>query len=178
MTRREVRRKFDEIVAFAGVEQFLDTPMKFYSSGMFVRLAFSVAALLEPEILIVDEVLSVGDAAFQKKSLAAMRKAATGGCTCLLVSHNLAAVVNLCQRAILLESGRLTADGTPKDVVQRYLTSAQGSDGAVRWNDVGEAGQRSLPFVFRKGDTGCWRRTNAHGRYCRRDPHRDGIPRA
>ncbi len=121
MRRREIDRRFDEIVAFAEVERFVDTPVKRYSSGMYVRLAFAVAAHLEPEILVVDEVLAVGDAAFQKKCLGKMSDIASGGRTVLFVSHNMAAVQRLCTRAVLLEHGRLVADGTPRDVVARYL---------------------------------------------------------
>ena len=111
MTRAEIRRKFDEIVAFADVERFLDTPVKRYSTGMYVRLAFAVAAHLEPEILIVDEVLAVGDAEFQKKCLGKMHDVSRGGRTVLFVSHNMAAVQALCQRAIWLDGGRVAADG-------------------------------------------------------------------
>src|SRR5260370_22739115 len=122
MTRAEIRRKFDEIVAFAEVERFLDTPVKRYSSGMFVRLAFSVAAHLTPDILLVDEVLAVGDAEFQKKCLGVMQHASTSeGRTVLFVSHNLAAVQALCSRAILLDNGRLVGDGTTDDVVDQYM---------------------------------------------------------
>jgi lipopolysaccharide transport system ATP-binding protein len=121
MGRREIARKFDDIVAFAEVEQFLDTPVKRYSSGMYVRLAFAVAAHLEPEILIVDEVLAVGDAAFQKKCLHKMGDVAHQGRTILFVSHNMGAVLNLCRRALLLEQGRLCAIGTAREVVARYL---------------------------------------------------------
>ena len=122
MSRAEIRRKFDEIVAFAEVEKFLDTPVKRYSSGMYVRLAFAVAAHLEPEILIVDEVLAVGDAAFQKKCLGKMQEVASGqGRTVLFVSHNLASVRQLCTRALLLENGRLINEGTPAEVISRYV---------------------------------------------------------
>ena len=121
MTKAEIRRKLDEIVAFAEVEQFIDTPVKRYSSGMYVRLAFSVAAHLEPEILIVDEVLAVGDVAFQQKCLGKMGTAARTGRTILFVSHNLAAVQNLCRRAVLLEHGLLVADGPSEAIVPRYV---------------------------------------------------------
>jgi lipopolysaccharide transport system ATP-binding protein len=122
MTQWEVRAKFDEIVAFAEVEQFIDTPVKRYSSGMYVRLAFSVAAHLEPEILLVDEVLAVGDAAFQKKCLGKMSDVATqDGRTVLFVSHNLAAVQELCGRALLLDRGLKTYEAAPRDVVAAYL---------------------------------------------------------
>src|SRR5262249_45244942 len=113
MTRAEITRKFDEIVAFSEIEAFLDTPVKRYSSGMYVRLAFAVAAHLEPEILIVDEVLAVGDYAFQKKCLGKMQDVATDeGRTILFVSHNMAALARLCRRGILLQGGKITADGT------------------------------------------------------------------
>src|SRR5690554_7161521 len=111
MKKAEIERKFDEIVAFAEVDQFLDTPVKHYSSGMYLRLAFAVAVHLEPEILIVDEVLAVGDAQFQRKCLNKMQDVRAAGRTILFVSHNLPAVTRLCERAILLERGRLIADG-------------------------------------------------------------------
>ena len=110
MSRRDIRRKFDEIVAFAEVEQFLDTPVKRYSSGMYVRLAFAVAAHLEPEILVVDEVLAVGDAAFQRKCLGKLQGIAKGGTTVLFVSHNMGAIGTLCQRTTYLENGRASSD--------------------------------------------------------------------
>jgi lipopolysaccharide transport system ATP-binding protein len=121
MTKAEIRAKFDEIVDFAGVEQFIDTPVKRYSSGMYVRLAFAVAAHLEPEILIVDEVLAVGDAEFQKKCLGKMKDVAGHGRTILFVSHNMPTVVNLCGKCIFLENGQLVTSGFTKDVVQGYL---------------------------------------------------------
>src|SRR5262249_19137014 len=111
MTRAEIRRKFDEIVAFAEVEKFLDTPVKRYSSGMYVRLAFAVAAHLEPEILVVDEVLAVGDAEFQKKCLGKMSEVAGGGRTVLFVSHDMGAIEALCPRSVHLASGVLLTDG-------------------------------------------------------------------
>ena len=123
MSHSEVKRRFDEIVAFSGVEKFLDTPVKRYSSGMQVRLAFSVAAHLEPEILVVDEVLSVGDAEFQNKCLGKMRDVASLGRTVLLVSHDMAAVESLCQRACLLDAGRLVGVGSVSDIVRQYLES-------------------------------------------------------
>ncbi len=124
MTRAEIRSKFDEIVAFAEVEKFLDTPVKRYSSGMYVRLAFAVAAHLEPEILIVDEVLAVGDVAFQKKCLGKMQDVATGGRTVLFVSHQMVTMQNLCQTAILLVQGRVAQVGPVAEVVRHYLTEA------------------------------------------------------
>ncbi len=123
MTKAEIKRKFDEIVEFSGVAQFLDTPVKRYSSGMYVRLAFAVAAHLEPEILIVDEVLAVGDAEFQKKCLGKMQDAAKGGRTVLFVSHNLAAVRQLCSDGIILSAGGLLYAGTSEAAVQFYLNS-------------------------------------------------------
>jgi homopolymeric O-antigen transport system ATP-binding protein len=123
MTRAEIVRKFDEIVEFSGVEEFLDTPVKRYSSGMYVRLAFAVAAHLEPEILIVDEVLAVGDAAFQKKCLGKMGSFAQSGRTVVFVSHNMEAVRNLCQRCIWMKDGRLHKDGTADEIVEAYFNS-------------------------------------------------------
>jgi lipopolysaccharide transport system ATP-binding protein len=127
MTRREIARKFDAITAFAEIDQFLDTPVKRYSSGMYVRLAFAVAAHLEPEILLVDEVLAVGDQAFQKKCLGKMSEVSRTGRTVLFVSHNMAAVAHLCKRVLLIEKGRLAADGEPGAITARYLTSAAGA---------------------------------------------------
>ena len=124
MSRAEVKRKFDEIVEFAGLEEFIDTPVKRYSSGMFARLGFSVAAHLEPDILVIDEVLSVGDFAFQRKGLEKMRAIAKSGATVIFVSHNLQAVAEFCQRGILLERGRVIADGPTDQVVRRYLDTA------------------------------------------------------
>jgi lipopolysaccharide transport system ATP-binding protein len=123
MTHAEIVRKFDEIVDFAGVEEFLDTPVKRYSSGMYVRLAFAVAAHLEPEILIVDEVLAVGDAAFQKKCLGKMGSFAQSGRTVLFVSHNMEAIRSLCQRGVWLKNGRLHRDGKVDDIVESYFNS-------------------------------------------------------
>lgn len=120
MTRREIRSKFDEIVAFAEVEKFLDTPVKRYSSGMYVRLAFAVAAHLEPEILIIDEVLAVGDVQFQKKCLGKMSEVARQGRTILFVSHNMGAVVQLCSHGIVLSQGRITYSGSSQDAVEHY----------------------------------------------------------
>ncbi len=128
MARAEIYRKFDEIVAFAEVERFLDTPVKHYSSGMYMRLAFAVAAHLEPEILVVDEVLAVGDAEFQKKCLGKMRDVSQGGRTVLFVSHNLAAVQMLCSRAIWLDQGTVAHDGAVEESISQYLErSLQGS---------------------------------------------------
>ena len=123
MTKVEIKRKFDEIVAFSEIEKFLDTPVKRYSSGMYMRLAFAVAAHLEPEILIVDEVLAVGDAAFQKKCLGKMQEVSKShGRTVLFVSHNMGAVASLCKKAFWLKGGKLKASGEAKGIVQDYLT--------------------------------------------------------
>ncbi len=122
MKKAEITRRFDEIVAFAEIEKFLDTPVKHYSSGMYMRLAFAVAAHLEPEILIVDEVLAVGDAAFQKKCLTKMGSVADQGRTVLFVSHNLVAVENLCTRALLFENGELMGCGRTRQIVHEYLS--------------------------------------------------------
>jgi lipopolysaccharide transport system ATP-binding protein len=124
MSRAEIAQKFDEIVAFAEVEKFLDTPVKRYSSGMYVRLAFAVAAHLEPEILIVDEVLAVGDAQFQKKCLGKMEDVSKEGRTVLFVSHQMAAVEALCNRAILINAGQVHLDGPPTQVINAYLDQA------------------------------------------------------
>jgi lipopolysaccharide transport system ATP-binding protein len=125
MSRREISRKADEIIDFSGVEKFIDTPVKHYSSGMQVRLAFAIAAHLEPEILVVDEVLAVGDAAFQKKCLGKMEQVARQGRTVLFVSHNMAAVQELCDRGMLLASGTVAATGTAAEVVATYLDSLE-----------------------------------------------------
>ncbi len=129
MTREDILRKFDAIVAFAEVDGFIDTPVKYYSSGMYVRLAFGVAAHLEPEILIVDEVLAIGDARFQQKCLGKIAEVARGGRTVLFVSHNMAAVQRLCTSALLLDRGRLVFQGEPRAVVSRYLAG----DGRTRY---------------------------------------------
>jgi lipopolysaccharide transport system ATP-binding protein len=125
MRRAEIRRRFDEIVAFAEMDRFLDTPVKRYSSGMSVRLAFAVAAHLEPEILLVDEVLAVGDAAFQRKSIGKMGEVASEGRTVIFVSHNLAIIQALCERAILLEGGKAIADGPVTKTISQYLRALE-----------------------------------------------------
>ncbi|MEE9913616.1 MAG: ATP-binding cassette domain-containing protein [Deltaproteobacteria bacterium] len=126
MTRTEIKQKFDEIVAFAEVEHYLDTPVKRYSSGMYVRLAFAVAAHLEPEILVVDEVLAVGDAAFQKKCLGKMGDVATSGRTILFVSHNMGAIRSLCSRAMWLDNGQILATGEAGGIIKQYEKSMTG----------------------------------------------------
>ena len=142
MRRAEITRKFDEIVSFAGTEAFLDTPVKHYSSGMYMRLAFAVAAHLDPEILIVDEVLAVGDAAFQKKCLGKMGDVAKQGRTVLFVSHNLGAVRSLCTRGIVLAAGAMQFDGAVDEAIARYLSSAADrgeQDGQVSFGSGGLA---------------------------------------
>jgi lipopolysaccharide transport system ATP-binding protein len=125
MTKAEIRRKFDEIVDFAGVERYIDTPVKRYSSGMYVRLAFAVAAFLEPEILIVDEVLAVGDAEFQKKCLGRMQDVSKNdGRTVLFVSHNMTAVKQLCKKAIAMRQGQLVAEGPVQKIVDEYIKNS------------------------------------------------------
>ncbi|MGQ0633581.1 MAG: ABC transporter ATP-binding protein [Planctomycetaceae bacterium] len=149
MSRAEVKRKFDAIVDFSGVEEFLNTPVKRYSSGMHVRLAFAVAAHLEPEILIIDEVLAVGDAEFQAKCLGKIGDVASGGRTVLFVSHNMAAVESLCRRACLLERGRLVADGDVADVVRRYLDSGSELAGDIDLTSHPGRPERLRPLLRR-----------------------------
>lgn len=134
MTRNEIARKFDEIVSFAEVEKFVDTPVKRYSSGMYVRLAFAVAAHLDPEIMVVDEVLAVGDAAFQRKCLGKLSENADQGRTVLFVSHNMAAINRLCRRAILLDRGYLVADGSAPEITAKYLAGAAEENGVRKWD--------------------------------------------
>jgi len=135
MSKVEIKRQFDEIVAFAEVEKFLDTPVKRYSSGMYVRLAFAVAAHLEPEILIVDEVLAVGDAQFQKKCLGKMEDVSKGGRTVLFVSHQMSAVTRLCEKCLLLDQGNLKLDGDVYVVTNKYLQSDLGTSAERSWSD-------------------------------------------
>ena len=162
MSRNEVSRKFDEIIAFAEVEQFLDTPVKRYSSGMYVRLAFAVAAHLEPEILVVDEVLAVGDAEFQKKCLGKMSDVAKGGRTVLFVSHNMVAVEALCSHAVLIQKGSIQKVGETKAVIKHYFEAWSSlvtepfssrrdreGDGSIRFISldiygISETGQRNI----------------------------------
>jgi len=140
MRRAEIESRFEGIVAFAEIEKFLDTPVKFYSSGMYVRLAFAVAAHLEPEILLVDEVLSVGDASFQKKCLGKMSTVAGEGRTVLFVSHDMAAIQLLCRRVVLLEDGRVVADGAPLAIIARYLSQVQAGNGVFDLKDHPRSG--------------------------------------
>lgn len=139
MSMIEIQRKFDEIVAFAEVEKFLDTPVKRYSSGMYVKLAFAVAAHLEPEILIVDEVLAVGDSNFQKKCLTKMEDVASEGRTVLFVSHSMETVTKLCNTAILLKDGQVELTGTTEKVISAYLKSDSGTTARRRWDDIKRA---------------------------------------
>ncbi len=161
MTRNDVRRRFDEIVAFAEVERFIDMPVKHYSSGMTVRLAFSVAAHLDPDILILDEVLTVGDAGFQKKCLRRMENDTMQGRTVLFVSHSLPSVLAFCSRCLWLEGGRLVDDGEPKEVATRYLEAVVSQDSskptaATQRPVVSEAAlvglSRESADAFRKGE--------------------------
>lgn len=151
MTKAEIRRKLDEIIAFSGVEKFIDTPVKRYSSGMYVRLAFAVAAHLEPEILVVDEVLAVGDAQFQERCLGKMKNIAGQGRTVLFVSHNMSAIRTLCPRALYLDSGRVVMDGSAETVVSKYLDRNLATGAEVRREEIDErlegAIRRNNPFI-------------------------------
>jgi len=153
MKKREIERKFDEIVNFSGIDRFLDTPVKFYSSGMRVRLGFSIAAHLEPEILLLDEVLAVGDAAFQKKCLGKIDNIASSeGRTVLFISHDLAAIQSLCQRTILLEDGRVAADGPTKEIVDQYLSTMSSIEEVPleERTDIDTSSDRSVIATFLK----------------------------
>lgn len=157
MSRAEVARKFDQIVDFAGLAPFIDTPVKRYSSGMYARLGFAVAAHLDPDILVIDEVLSVGDFVFQQKSLQKMRSVAKGGATVVFVSHNLKAVSDLCDRAILLDKGSIVADGSTSEVVQTYLARerakmGESRDADVVFESVALRDARGASVRFRPGD--------------------------
>ena len=135
MSKREIERKFDEIVSFAELEQFMDTPVKHYSSGMYVRLAFAVAAHLEPEILFVDEVLAVGDAAFQKKCLGKMGSVSKQGRTIVFVSHNMTALQKLCTRVVWLDGGQVKDTGDPRKVIDHYLQTNSVANLESVWGD-------------------------------------------
>jgi lipopolysaccharide transport system ATP-binding protein len=155
MKRAEIARKFDEIVAFAEVERFIDTPVKRYSSGMYVRLAFAVAAHLEPEILLVDEVLAVGDASFQKKCLGKIGQVSRDGRTILFVSHNMAAVKALCRRAILIKDGRVAASGAVADVAEEYLSGNGQVESRREWRDPATApGNESMRIYYIRATPG------------------------
>lgn len=144
MSRNEIESKFDEIVAFAEVEKFLDTPVKRYSSGMYVRLAFSVAAHLDPDILIIDEVLAVGDAAFQKKCLNKIEEISGRGKTVLFVSHNMSTVMKLCDKAILLNGGKMEAWGEVEKVVDKYFRSNMGTSARRIWDREAKKGENEI----------------------------------
>jgi lipopolysaccharide transport system ATP-binding protein len=135
MKKNEIKRKFDEIVAFSGVEQFIDTPLKRYSSGMQVRLAFAVAAHLEPDVLLIDEVLAVGDYEFQQKCLGKMKEAGKQGRTVLVVSHQLNNIASLCSRTILLDKGKIVMDGETSRVLEHYVSSSRQKAGEMVWED-------------------------------------------
>jgi lipopolysaccharide transport system ATP-binding protein len=155
MSRHEITRKFDEIVEFAEVQQFLDTPVKRYSSGMYVRLAFAVAAHLEPEVLVVDEVLAVGDTAFQRKCMGRMREVGRGGRTVLFVSHNMPAIESLCARSFLIEAGRIIHDGPSQEAIREYIALATRLTGvpiAERTDRIGEGGARTIHLELQDGD--------------------------
>jgi lipopolysaccharide transport system ATP-binding protein len=166
MTRQEIKRKFDEIVAFSEVEKFLDTPVKRYSSGMYVRMAFSVAAHLEAEILLVDEILSVGDGEFQRKSLGKMEDIRHGGRTVLFVSHNLGAIASLCQRSLLIVQGHLSQDSSTRSVISEYM-SGQQQEGMIdlrNWNlDRRGCGPMKILYVQCKNSSGKPAATFEHG---------------
>lgn len=148
MSKKEIQQKFDQIVDFAEVEKFLDTPVKRYSSGMYVRLAFSVAAHLEPEILIVDEVLAVGDVEFQKKCLGRMKEVGNDGRTVLFVSHNMGAIEALCDSSIVLSKGGIIYKGSVKDGIQHYMNSLQSETGLTDFDDMqNREGDGSLRFT-------------------------------
>lgn len=147
MSKAEIQRKFDEIVAFSEVEKFLDTPVKRYSSGMYVRLAFAVAAHLEPEILIVDEVLAVGDVAFQKKCLGKMEDVGKEGRTVIFVSHNMAAIRALCSRALMMRNGQLLMDSDVETAIGSYLADDSASDARIRWDQKNAPQSAELRFL-------------------------------
>ena len=158
MRRSEINRKIDDIIGFSGVERFMDTPVKRYSSGMFVRLAFSVAAHFEPDIMVVDEVLAVGDADFQRRSLGRMESLGDSGRTVLFVSHNLHAVLQLCDRAILLQNGQIVREGTTHDVVAYYEEQTVGGGPRASWPEGEAPGDdlaelRSVRVVDEEGGT-------------------------
>ncbi len=152
MRRAEIARKFDEIVAFAEVERFIDTPVKRYSSGMYLRLAFAVAAFLESEILLVDEVLAVGDASFQKRCLGKMREVSASGRTVLFVSHNMAAIESLCNRCLFIEDGRAEGLGPPHGVIASYLSAGSSSAAAEARLDP-HPGRRTRSEVLMRSAT-------------------------
>ena len=175
MKRAEIERKFDEIVAFSEVEQFIDTPVKRYSSGMYLRLAFAVAAHLEPEILVVDEVLAVGDAEFQKKCLGKMGDVAQQGRTVLFVSHNMSAILRLTQEAIVLQKGRLIKRAPTQEAVDFYLASGQAETGERMWEAdeiPGDVGALPADLASAEGSSGEGSWNHPFHRTC---DHRMGV---
>lgn len=158
MSRKEIQSKLDQIIAFSGIEEFIDTPVKRYSSGMYARLGFSVAAHVDPDVLIVDEVLSVGDLAFQQKCIERMREVIHGGAAVVFVSHNLKAIADFCHRCLLLEKGRTVTMGTPQDVIATYLQKPSNrqaldvSAGPVRISSVSIRGEAGESMRFRSGE--------------------------
>jgi ABC-type polysaccharide/polyol phosphate transport system ATPase subunit len=157
MTRKEIERKLDQIIAFSGLEEFINTPVKRYSSGMYARLGFAIAAHVDPEVLIVDEVLSVGDYVFQQRCMDRMRAVIAGGTTLLFVSHNLKSVAEICQRAILLEHGKVSVIGTADSVLRQYLNSGateeQDEKKAVKITQVRVRGRAGEQSTFESGET-------------------------
>jgi len=185
MRKREVEERFDAIVDFSGVEQFIDTPIKHYSSGMRLRLGFAVAAHLEPDVLIVDEVLAVGDAGFQKKCIQAMEGLRNSGRTVLFVSHNLAAVENLCSRGIWIDAGKIRMDGAAKDIIASYMSSfvgerVSGSDlsgarnrlgsGEIRYTRLETLSPDGTPCAIIRSGDGLVLRFHYHAEKLMRDP--------
>jgi lipopolysaccharide transport system ATP-binding protein len=185
MRKREVEERFDAIVDFSGVEQFIDTPIKHYSSGMRLRLGFAVAAHLEPDVLIVDEVLAVGDAGFQKKCIQAMEGLRNSGRTVLFVSHNLAAVENLCSRGIWIDEGKIRMDGAAKDIIASYMSSfvgerVSGSDlsgaqnrlgsGEIRYTRLETLSPDGTPCAIIRSGDGLVLRFHYHAEKLMRDP--------
>jgi ABC-type polysaccharide/polyol phosphate transport system ATPase subunit len=157
MTRREIEQKLDQIIAFSGLEEFIDTPVKRYSSGMFARLGFSIAAHVDPEVMIVDEVLSVGDFVFQQRCVDRMRTAIAGGTTLLFVSHDLKSVTEICQRALLLENGKVSVTGPTDSVLRQYLNSSERDDAnedkPIRITQVRVRGRGGEQLTFESGQT-------------------------
>jgi lipopolysaccharide transport system ATP-binding protein len=190
MRKREIDQRLDRIIDFAGVEKFVDTPIKRYSSGMRLRLGFAVAAHMEPDVLFVDEVLAVGDADFQKKCLTAMDDLRSGGRTVLFVSHNMAAIENLCPRTIWIDAGKLREDGATDDVIAHYLATfsdaqravydlerveGRGGDGSVRFTRVDFLDADGNPTaVFRSGEP-LRARFHFHAKERVKDPHFDMV---
>ncbi len=152
MTRRDVRRHYDEIVAFSGVEKFLETPLKRYSSGMQLRLAFAVAAHLEPELMLVDEILAVGDVEFQRRCIQRMSRLSTEGRTVVFVSHDLGAITRLCTRAIWTDKGQVVTEGDPTDIVQQYYSAMLGQSGSADFDVTGDVGVSHVSLLDEHGD--------------------------